>query len=167
MLNKIIKTPTFKFFAGFVLALTGMYFLSMGLARTLSVGEFLIGIFAVLFGGIFYGGLPYSGKLLTEATSESMKAMLDRIVEKFNSTNALVIEMTFVNWLFKRAVEKRLTRELFERIYQEAAEELGMDNKPVSLDYEEKRIECAVNAEIGPDSDNPSVCKDIQVCGRC
>ena len=84
----------------------------------------------------------FHDKLLTESHSTDVKAMLDRIVKEFESGPCTVIDLTFIHDDLRKAVDKRLTQEMFTEIYNEACGEIGMKPGHISYSYEDHYVHC-------------------------
>lgn len=102
---------------------------------------------------ICYWASPYRGKRLTESPTDSVKELLDKIVKGYSNGPYTVINLEYNSFPMRDAVCKRLNRELFERIFKEAAEEVGgtLGNFTLtdkSIDCEPGRTDGEANAGI-------------------
>jgi len=122
---------------------------------TLGIVELYLCEFGLMFAGalICYWASPYRGKKITVAPTDSVKELLDNIVKGYSNGPYTVITLEYKTFPLRDAVCKRLNQELFERIYKEAAEEVGgilvdftLTDKPI--DCEPGRTDGEANAGI-------------------
>lgn len=109
---------------------------------TLGIVVFYLCESGLMFSGalICYWASPYRGKKITVAPTDSVKELLDKIVKGYSNGPYTVINLEYKTFPLRDAVCKRLNHELFERIYKEAAEELG--GTLVNFTLEDKSIDC-------------------------
>lgn len=96
---------------------------------------------------ICYWASPYRGKKITVAPTDSLKALLDEIVNGYSNGPYTVINLEYKSFPLRDAVCKRLNQELFERIYKEAAEEVG--GILVNFTLVDKSIDCGPSRTDG------------------
>lgn len=103
----------------------------------------------LMFAGalVCYWACPYRGKRLTESPTDSMKELLDNIVKGYSNGPYTVINLEYKSFPLRDAVCKRLNQELFERIYKEAAEEVG--GMLVDFTLADRTIDCEPNRTDG------------------
>lgn len=122
---------------------------------TLGIVVFYLCESGLIFSGVLicYWASPYRGKKITVAPTDSLKALLDEIVKGYSNGPYTVINLEYKTFPLRDAVCKRLNHELFERIYKEAADELGgtLVNFTLvdrSIDCEPSRTDGEANAGI-------------------
>lgn len=139
MLKKLsfIKKIFTVSFALWTVAILVSTLCSYGLTRLLDGAQLLDGtlgmvVFYLCESGLIFSGVlicywasPYRGKKITVAPTDSVKELLDNIVKGYSNGPYTVITLDYKTFPLRDAVCKRLNQELFERIYKEAAEELG------------------------------------------
>lgn len=107
--------------------------------------KFLIGVVAICVSGILFAvyASPYRGKKITVAPTDSVKELLDNIVNGYSNGPYTVINLEYNTFPLRDAVCKRLNQELFEGIFKEAAEEVG--GTLGNFTFADKPIDCELN----------------------
>ena len=148
MLKKLsfIKKIFTKSFALWAVAMLVGTFCSYVLAHlhdgTLGIVELYLSSSGLMFTGalLCYWACPYRGKKITMAPTDSVKELLDDIVKGYSDGPYTVITLKYKSCPLRDAVCKRINRDLLERIYKEAAEEVG--GILVDFTLSDKAIDC-------------------------
>jgi hypothetical protein len=111
------------------------------------------GVYSVAAGWVLFTIAVFKEMRLTKSPTDSVKELLDNIVKGYSNGPYTVINLEYNSYPMRDAVCKRLTRELFEGIFKEAAEEVGgtlgkftFADKPI--DCEPGRTDGEANAGI-------------------
>lgn len=136
--------------AGFLAVLLGTGILSVAVGFSWLA---FAGVYSVAAGWVLFTIAVFKEMRLTKSPTDSVKELLDKIVKGYSNGPYTVINLEYNSFPLRDAVCKRLTRELFERIYKEAAEEVGgtlgnfrFADKPI--DCEPGRTDGEANAGI-------------------
>lgn len=154
-MSKIIKHHKLLFILSIILYVAGC--LSVTNADSTLVGCVMsnLGIIAIAAAGVLSSGAIFADKVSSiqakcvEAPNESVKKMLESVVQTFTSGPCCVIELRFPNTEVKDAVERKIGQGWLVDTYREACKEAGVElqedpgmvNRAVYVDYPNRRDE--------------------------
>lgn len=161
--NKLIKkisTPgLFLFLLALVGYSVGASLLSPALKGELPLWKLMTGEAILYFTGVVAAAManPLRGKKVTVAPNDSVKELLDRIVAGYSKGPYTVINLEYTSFELRDAVCRKLSQEMFDKVFKEASDEIGVSYNKFELS--ENDIDCAPLSNSG---ENAGI-KNIQV----
>jgi hypothetical protein len=158
-IKKIFTPGLFLWLALMVVYAVGLSLLSPALRGELPLWKLMTGEAILYFTGVAAAVLshPLRGKKVTVAPNDSVKDLLDRIVAGYAKGPYTVIELSYDSFELRDAVCRKLSQEVFNKVYQDACNEIGETYLPFNLS--ERAIDCAPQSNS---VDNVGI-KNIQV----
>ena len=142
-IKKIFTPGLFLWLAIMVVYAVGLSLLSPALSGELPLWKLMTGEAILYFTGVAAAVLshPLRGKKVTVAPNDSVKDLLDRIVAGYAKGPYTVIELTYNSFEIRDAVCNKLSTEVFNKVYQDACNEIGVPFN--GFDLLNRNIDCA------------------------
>lgn len=158
-IKKIFTPGLFLWLALMVVYAVGLSLLSPALSGELPLWKLMTGEAILYFTGVAAAVLshPLRGKKVTVSPNDSVKELLDRIVAGYSKGPYTVIDLEYTSFELRDAVCRKLSQEVFDKVFKEACDELGVTYNMFKLS--ERAIDCSPQ---GCGSDNAGI-KNIQV----
>lgn len=142
-IKKIFTPGMFLFLTAIVGYAVGISLLTPALRGELPLWKLMTGESILYFTGVVAAVMSYPlrGKKVTVSPNDSVKKLLDRIVDGYSNGPYSVIELSYTSFELRDAVCRKLSQEVFDKVLKEACDELGVSyNK---FDLRENYIDCA------------------------
>lgn len=161
-LKKIFTPGLFFLLAAMVGYGVGLSLLAPALNGELPLWKLMTGEVILYFTGVVAAvwAHPLRGKKVTVSPNDSVKELLDRIVAGYSKGPYTVIDLTYTSFEMRDAVCNRLSKEVFDKVYQDACNDIGVKYDGFSL--LNKNIDCAPQGNSG---ENAGI-KNIQVSAK-
>lgn len=161
-IKKIFTLGRFLFLTACVGYAVGISLLAPALSGELPQWKLVIGEVSLYFAGVAAAVLAYPlrGKKVTVAPNDSVKDLLDRIVAGYAKGPYTVIELSYNSFELRDAVCNKLSKEVFNKVYQDVCKEIGVPFN--GFDLLNRNIDCAPQSNSG---ENAGI-KNIQVSAK-
>lgn len=159
LIKKIFTPGLFLCLLAIVGYSVGASLLSPALRGELPLWKLLTGEGILYFTGVVAAvwANPLRGKKVTVSPNDSVKGLLDRIVAGYSKGPYTVVELSYDSFELRDAVCRKLSQEVFNKVYKDACNEIGETYRPFNLS--ERAIDCAPQSG---GSENAGI-KNIQV----
>ncbi len=160
--KKFFTSGLFLFLLALVGYSVGASLLAPALKGELPQWKLMTGEVILYFTGVVAAVMahPLRGKKVTVSPNESVKDLLDRIVVGYSKGPYTVIELTYTSFELRDAVCRKLSQEVFDKVYKEACDEVGAAYG--GFDLRNRDIDCAPRSNSG---ENTGI-KNIQVSAK-
>jgi len=161
-IKKIFTPGLFLFLLAIVGYSVGASLLGPALRGELPLWKLMTGEAILYFTGVVAAVMAYPlrGKKVTVSPNDSVKELLDRIVAGYSKGPYTVIDLEYTSFELRNAVCRKLSQEVFDKVFKEACDEIGVPYNTFELS--ERAIDCAPQ---GSGSNNAGI-KNIQVSSK-
>lgn len=143
LIKKIFTPGLFLFLLALVGYSVGASLLAPAISGELPQWRLMTGEVILYFAGVVAAVMahPLRGKKVTVSPNDSVKELLDRIVAGYANGPYTVIELSYDSFELRDAVCRKLSQEVFNKVYKDACKEIGETYLPFTLS--ERNIDCA------------------------
>lgn len=161
-IKKIFTPGLFLFLLALVGYSVGASLLSPALKGELPLWKLMTGEAILYFTGVVAAIManPLRGKKVTVSPNDSVKELLDRIVAGYSKGPYTVIDLSYESFAIRDAVCNRLSKEVFNKVYQDACNDVGVPFNGFELSN--RNIDCAPRSNS---AENAGI-KNIQVSSK-